>query len=596
MNAAAVRALGRWRGPVRMIQPNLRMTDARGLDGARLVRQCASHGANAVLLNAGGIVAWYPTALPWHWRNPLLDHDFVGTATREAARRGMRTLLRMDWSCLVPSAARGHRDWMALDAAGRPKLEWGDTAHPLFRMCPERPYWKVHAFRALEELMSRYEFDGFFFNAWDLPDCRCPECRAAFKEETREPFPKMLDRDAALGRAWWAARGRRHAAFTKDLNARIKRFSPATLCSVDFHLTNDHPHHLFQAGWNGALLADAVDLVTVEAFNFLNRPRPHWPFWAEEEARMIRSFPAAKPGIVLLSGSERGIGRRVAGPPVQLERDLAQIVAHGAIPCVAFSGDFRQEDPALPPVVRRVFRRLAANPPSAQPPSTRAAVALAYPMATLDRYGGSASRERSLFHYRGWYEALAAGGRPFAVVHDGVLEAALATGRYRVLILPNAACLSEAQCRAVDRWVAGGGRLVCDFETSRCDERGRRRAGFGLRSIRRRPRDVVAIPGTWSAVSRRDRALTGRHAAIQPVAGEFVRTRGGMTGRLPVCDWTYNNKPEWAQPDRMSGQHACYESRSGRGRVRYVPFGAGKLFHLTASPAAGSLLRRVSTF
>src|SRR5436190_12710275 len=79
-----------WRSPVRMLQPNLRMKDARGLEGRRLVRECRAYGANAILANGGGIVAWYPTSLSYQWRNPYLDHDFVGAA--HGHRAGQRRI------------------------------------------------------------------------------------------------------------------------------------------------------------------------------------------------------------------------------------------------------------------------------------------------------------------------------------------------------------------------------------------------------------------------------------------------------------------------------------------------------------------------
>jgi hypothetical protein len=579
-----------------MFQPNLRMIDAKGLDGRKLARQCRDLGANAILANAGGIVAWYPTRLPYHWKNPLLRSDYVGDLTSEAARLGMRVLLRMDWSCLKPAIARRHRDWLALDAAGRPRIEYAGTPDPLWRTCPNRPYWQTHAFAELVELMRRYRFDGFFFNAWDLPDCHCPECRRACHQALGRPLPARVDWASPFGKAYQGWRATHHAAFTRALNARIKRVNPRMLLTVDFHLTNDHPHHLAWAGWDGAQLADAVDMVTVEAFNFLGRPRPHWPWWAAEEAQMIRSFPAGKPGIVLLSGSERGHGRRPAAPPAAIATDILDIVGYGAHPCVAVTGDLRQDDPRVVDITRRVYRRLAdADRGLAARPKPPADLALVYSQRTLDLYGGAGSREKALFHYRGWYAMLAGIHAAFTVVHDGVLASFLAgPGRVRTLVLPNCAVLSDGDCRAVDAWVRRGGRLVATFETSRWDGRGTLRRGFGLRSLPRRPGRVVAFPGTWFEARGRDRCWA--IAPILPVAGEFLLTTGGGTGSLRLLDWRFNNKPEWAVPTRRTNQHGLYERRFGKGRVRYLPWTPDKLLHTTESDAIRALLRRVISF
>jgi hypothetical protein len=49
-----------------------------------------------------------------------------------------------------------------------------------------------------------------------------------------------------------------------------------------------------------------------------------------------------------------------------------------------------------------------------------------------------------------------------------------------VLILPNIALLSDAQCRQLEAFVQSGGSLLATFETGLYDERGRPRSDFGL--------------------------------------------------------------------------------------------------------------------
>src|SRR5215813_5721248 len=52
--------------PIRWVQTNLRQTDA-GLDARRLVEQLADMRANVVLMGMGGISAYYPTAVEFHY-------------------------------------------------------------------------------------------------------------------------------------------------------------------------------------------------------------------------------------------------------------------------------------------------------------------------------------------------------------------------------------------------------------------------------------------------------------------------------------------------------------------------------------------------
>ncbi|HWQ55466.1 MAG TPA: alpha-amylase family protein [Bryobacteraceae bacterium] len=55
--------------------------------------------------------------------------------------------------------------------------------------------------------------------------------------------------------------------------------------------------------------------------------------------------------------------------------------------------------------------------------------------------------------------------------------------QYRLVYLPNAACLSEAQVECIRQYVRNGGALLASYETSLYDERGNRRPDFALADV-----------------------------------------------------------------------------------------------------------------
>jgi len=65
------------------------------------------------------------------------------------------------------------------------------------------------------------------------------------------------------------------------------------------------------------------------------------------------------------------------------------------------------------------------------------------------------------------------------MVHDGLLDGNR-IDRFKLLILPNIAALSEAQCGQLRDYVKRGGSLLATHETSLYDEWGVRRKDFGL--------------------------------------------------------------------------------------------------------------------
>ena len=68
------------------------------------------------------------------------------------------------------------------------------------------------------------------------------------------------------------------------------------------------------------------------------------------------------------------------------------------------------------------------------------------------------------------------------MVHEGLLDATH-IDRYKALILPNIAALSDDQCRSLEQYVARGGSIVATSETSLCNEWGDQRKDFGLAQL-----------------------------------------------------------------------------------------------------------------
>ena len=80
------------------------------------------------------------------------------------------------------------------------------------------------------------------------------------------------------------------------------------------------------------------------------------------------------------------------------------------------------------------------------------------------------------------YHALVESRVPFELVHEAYLTDE-SLDRFKLLILADAAALSNAQCDAIRRYVARGGSLLATFASSLYDEFGEQRADFGLADV-----------------------------------------------------------------------------------------------------------------
>jgi hypothetical protein len=83
-------------------------------------------------------------------------------------------------------------------------------------------------------------------------------------------------------------------------------------------------------------------------------------------------------------------------------------------------------------------------------------VAILHSPASQDRFGSDDPRaDGYVTHVRGFELALFGAHEPFDVLPQAHLSLA-ALLRYRVVVLPNAACLSDADCEALRAYVDGG--------------------------------------------------------------------------------------------------------------------------------------------
>ena len=90
--------------------------------------------------------------------------------------------------------------------------------------------------------------------------------------------------------------------------------------------------------------------------------------------------------------------------------------------------------------------------------------------------------ERFLPHVFGAFRVGMEEHLPVTLVNDWDINPEM-LGRFAVLILPNAAALSDAQVEVIRAYVKNGGGLVATGETSLCDELGRPRGDYALSDV-----------------------------------------------------------------------------------------------------------------
>ena len=114
-------------------------------------------GTQGLVINAGGIVAYYPSRFALQYRAQYLkDRDLYGELTRAAHADGIAVLARMDSNRAHEKFYRAHPDWFAVDASGRPY-----RADDRYITCIDSPYYEEYLPEVLREIIAWEAPEGF---------------------------------------------------------------------------------------------------------------------------------------------------------------------------------------------------------------------------------------------------------------------------------------------------------------------------------------------------------------------------------------------------------------------------------------------------
>ena len=103
-----------WLRPVRMFHPNMSEADVRAIDVKKFVENCAATHCDSVVVSAGGIYAFYPSRVKYHYMSRQLDgRDFLGEVVEHGHAAGLKVVARVDFSKAREEVFRDHPDWFS---------------------------------------------------------------------------------------------------------------------------------------------------------------------------------------------------------------------------------------------------------------------------------------------------------------------------------------------------------------------------------------------------------------------------------------------------------------------------------------------------
>jgi hypothetical protein len=572
-----------WRFPRRPWQPLMRVIDVRDLDVEALADRVADSGADSIIVNAGGFVAWYATSRPGQYKNPHMAGDFLGEITEAAHARGLAVIGRIDISKGFGTSFRRHPDWFVVDENGNPHRYWD-----LYSTCFTGRYWQDENFAIVDEILGSYPLDALFYNFYYAERCHCSRCAALVLEATGAAPPPA----AATTPAYERWRHELVADYTKRLAEHVHTRSPQTMLMA---------YHHMHEGWDPRSIASAADVWTAQISRPLTGnpldPQPSWQYWSGEEARIGHALRPSAPPLLALTYSQMFASRRVSQPADRLIADMAQAVAHGASPCPALNGvPDRQDDPRPIEPVFAMQRFLARNEEVIWAESEPVQVSLMFSPDSHwygpDKAQPSGAKHGHRSEFRGLYAALTRSRFPFDVCVAGRLdETELA--HYSVIVLPAVRCLSDEDAAILDDWVYRGGTLISTADSGDADHNGVARlkpSCDSLAPLAGLPEDVS---GAYLAISdpRLREAVGGTD--LVAVTSDFW-PRGPLVGNrdLELVGPLKNNAPEYSFFDGQGrGLPGLYTISLGAGRTVHIPWRIGSVNYHHSVPEYSGLIR-----
>lgn len=463
--------------PLRWGQLTLVEDDPPKLDVAWWADFWKRCGLQAITLSAGGVVCYYPTRVPLHYKSRWLgNRDPFGELVAAAKKQGLRVLARVDTHAVHADVFQAHPEWVARNGQGQPVRHW--VMPELYLTSFIGPYHWEYVPQIIREIHERYDVDGIFANRWNsVPPpqgiCYCDFCRAGFRKFSGEEIPERADFRNPVWRKFVRWREQQTLGIWKHWDAASKAARPGGtfLGTYGGGITNP-------VNWQA--LADQTDMLDAD-----NQGRSDFtPAWRNGElAKIERSVMGSKPIIGIFGTTLATRHRWYLSTKADAEQKLwiAEGVANGFRPWwTAFGG--APEDRRWMPVVERFYQWHQKHERYFRNRASLAAIGLVYSQQTAAWYGGPQAGEKVYDHFRGLYQVLLHERLPFDLVHEHNLDQAH-LAPYRLLLLPNLAALSDRQCEQLRQFAARGGSLLATHETSLYDEEGRARKDFGLGGV-----------------------------------------------------------------------------------------------------------------
>ena len=525
-----------------------------------------------------------------------VDNSWVKRYADAAHRHGLKYLCYVNADRTLDPLLIEHPEWRQTDSAGRGRATWG---------CWNSPYRKAFVDR-LVKIAEESKLDGIHI---DMPftappgGCRSTYCVETFKRMFGVDPPRKSRMKDPLYQRWIDFQSWTREEWLLDLTEALHEVDPEI--AVIVNQTRGWIFDVAQRSFLTTRVAKCVDGLNEEIG------------WETQHAwKRPWAWPIQQPwqNLFLRCRTWPGIGAMwhvtFNMPEVELRAQAFSMLANGVAPAVTTGGNWEY--------MSRIWQHMKGCEPWVLGAELVPWAAIHFSEDTLAWYANANGQEATdayLKNVFGVFQAALEAHLPIAVITDDEAASVETLRRYAVVVLPNSACLSDAQIAALTRYVEDGGGLVATFQSGMFDAFGAEREAPGLQSLigarqgkadfgvswRARIADLshpivrnetVANSGAWGQGLLEPRPSGALYIGRQTRKVGMVQTADlteGVQSLLPMSG-AWRRRKGSLKPDKGYAYRALLTRNCGKGKVVYSPLDLGRAYYCYNHPLGRTLI------
>jgi len=465
----------------RWSQVNLTESDPQDCDVEEWIDYWQKTQTQGVIINAGGLVAYYPSSAPLQYHARFLERrDLFGEFVTAARSAGLTVVARMDTNKTLPHIYQAHPDWFVTDSNG---VSCGSQKN--YIPCINGSFHTEYVPELIREIVEKYHPDGFTDNNWVSSTrmaggmiCHCEHCQKTFMADTGLPLPKIQDWNDLTYKKWirWNYKIRtRNWDFMQSLTRRLG--GPNCLWTGMLHGDPSEAKYYYH---------DLKAIGERSPFLLIDHQGRHNRDGLSANGlvgNLMHDLAGWDKIIACCTGtyvSDTGRFRLSSNPPDETRMWSLEGISGGLSPWIHHLGA-KQYDRRQRKIAEPVMRWHQANELYLTDRVPAASVGLVWSGDNIEFFGRDKVNDRFALPWQGFKRALIRRRITFMPIHaDHIRQAA---DSIQVLILPELAAMSDDQCQAVREFVQTGGSVILTGLTATLDSWGSRRQDYPFQSI-----------------------------------------------------------------------------------------------------------------